>query len=342
MDSPLSSLGLGHPVLAAPMAGGPTTPDLVVAAARSGSLGFLAAGYKTPDLLAAQVAEVRKGTGTFGVNLFVPGPLPVERPEYDRYAAALAPEAERLGVRLAAEPAEDDDAWAAKVDLLLADPVPLVSFTFALPGSSVLAAFRRAGTLTVPTVTSAEEARAAAAAGAGLLAVQASAAGGHSATWTPRRLPVPVPLPDLVAAVRAATDLPVVAAGGLSTPAEVAAALGAGAVAVMAGTALLRSDESGASAVHQAALADPGRGDPVLTRAFSGRPARGLPNRFISDFGPVAPYGYPAIHHLTSPLRKAAAAAGDPELVNLWAGTGYRRAQSGPAAAILRHLASAS
>ncbi len=98
----------------------------------------------------------------------------------------------------------------------------------------------------------------------------------------------------------------------------------------MAGTALLRSDESGASAVHQAALADPDRGDPVLTRAFSGRPARGLPNRFITGFDSIAPLGYPAVHHLTSPLRKAATAAGDPELVNLWAGTGYRNERHRP------------
>ncbi|HEX4258455.1 MAG TPA: nitronate monooxygenase [Streptosporangiaceae bacterium] len=342
MNSPLSSLELAHPVLAAPMAGAPTTPRLVTAAAESGSLGFLAAGYKAPGLLAAQVAEVRGRTGSFGVNLFVPGPLPVDRAEFARYAAALAGEAERYGVRLDPEPTEDDDAWPAKLDLLLADPVPVVSFTFALPESSVFQAFRRAGTLTVQTVTSAAEARAAAAAGADLLAVQASVAGGHSATWTPQRMPDPVPLPDLVAAVRSATDVPVIAAGGLSTPAEVAAALGAGAVAVMAGTALLRSDESGASAVHQAALADPGRGDPVLTRAFSGRPARGLPNRFIRDFGPISPLGYPAVHHLTSPLRKAATAAGDPELVNLWAGAGYRRATSGPAADILKELASFS
>ncbi|HEY2239015.1 MAG TPA: nitronate monooxygenase [Streptosporangiaceae bacterium] len=342
MNSPLVSLGVGHTVLAAPMAGGPSTPGLVTAAAESGSLGFLAGGYKAPDLLTAQVAEVRGRSGPFGVNLFVPGPLPVDRGEFARYAAALAGEAERYGVRLDPEPVEDDDAWAAKVDLLLADPVPVVSFTFALPGTAVFEAFRRAGTLTVQTVTSAEEARAGAAAGADLLAVQASVAGGHSATWTPRRMPDPVPLPDLVAAVRAVTDVPVIAAGGLSTPVEVAAALGAGAVAVMAGTALLRSDESGASAVYQAALADPDRGDPVLTRAFSGRPARGLPNRFISDFGSLAPFGYPAVHHLTSPLRKAATAAGDPELVNLWAGAGYRRASSGPAADILRELASFS
>jgi NAD(P)H-dependent flavin oxidoreductase YrpB (nitropropane dioxygenase family) len=109
----------------------------------------------------------------------------------------------------------------------------------------------------------------------------------------------------------------------------------------MVGTALLRSDESGASAVHQAAIADPGRGPTVLTRAFSGRPARGLQNTFTEKYSELAPLGYPALHHLTSGLRKAATAAGNPELAHLWAGTGYRNATTGPAATILTRLASA-
>jgi NAD(P)H-dependent flavin oxidoreductase YrpB (nitropropane dioxygenase family) len=342
MNSPLSSLGLDQPVLAAPMAGGPTTAALVTAAAQAGSLGFLAAGYKRVDQLAVQIAEVRGQTGTFGVNLFVPNPVPADRAGFARYAAALQAEADGYGIHLdGTAPVEDDDAWRDKVDLLLAEPVPVVSFTFSLPGPDVFQAFRRAGTLTVQTVTSADEARQAAAAGADLLVVQASAAGAHSGTWTPERIPAPIPLAELVASVRAGTAVPIVAAGGLSTPAEVAAILRDGAAAVMVGTALLRSDESGASAVHRAALADPGRGDPVVTRVFTGRPARGLPNTFTEKYGPIAPAGYPALHHLTSPLRKAATAAGDPEWVNLWAGTGYRSATTGPAAAILTELVSA-
>ena len=339
MSSPLSSLGVDLPVLAAPMAGGPSTPALVAAAARAGSLGFLAAGYKTVDQLAGQIAEVREQAIPFGVNLFVPNPVPVDPADFARYAAALQPEADDYDVRLGTTPVEDDDAWTEKVELLLGQPVPVVGFTFGRPDPAVFRSFRQAATLTVQTVTSPDEARAAAAAGADLLAVQASAAGGHSGTWTPGQLPWPIPLPELVASVRAVTPVPVVAAGGLATPAEVAAILRAGAVAVLAGTALLRSDESGTSAVHRAALADPRRGDPVVTRAFTGRPARGLPNRFIEKFGPIAPAGYPALHHLTSPLRKAAAAAGDPELVNLWAGTGYRQATTGPAGLILAGLA---
>src|ERR1700744_3579550 len=334
MSSPLSALGVDLPVLAAPMAGGASTPGLVAAAAGAGGLGFLAAGYKTPDQLAGQIAEVREQAVPFGVNLFVPNPVPVDRAGFARYAAVLQAEADRYDVRLETTPVEDDDAWSEKVDLLLGQPVPVVGFTFNRPEPAVFRAFRQAGTLTVQTVTSPEEARAAEAAGAGLLAVQALAAGGHSGTWTPERVPGPAPPPDPGASGRAGTPVPVVAAGGLATPAEVAAVLRAGAVAVLAGTALLRSDESGTSAVYRAALADPRRGDPVVTRAFTGRPARGLPNRFIEKFGPIAPAGYPALHHLTSPLRKAAAAAGDPELVNLWAGTGYRQATTGPAGPI--------
>ncbi|HEX4254048.1 MAG TPA: nitronate monooxygenase, partial [Streptosporangiaceae bacterium] len=112
MSSPLSSLGLVLPVLAAPMAGGPSTRALVTAAARAGGLGFLAAGYKTPDQLAGQIAEVRGQTGTFGVNLFVPNPVPADRAEFARYAAALQAEADGYAVSLnGAAPTEDDDAW---------------------------------------------------------------------------------------------------------------------------------------------------------------------------------------------------------------------------------------
>jgi NAD(P)H-dependent flavin oxidoreductase YrpB (nitropropane dioxygenase family) len=312
---PLSSLGLACPVLAAPMAGGATTAALVAEAARAGSLGFLAAGYKAPDLLRQQIAEVREQTPVFGVNLFAPNPVPVDTAEFRRYAAAIQAEADQYGLRLdEAIPVEDDDAWAAKADLLVGEPVPVVSCTFGIPDRSVVAALKRAGTLVIQTVTTTAEARLAAEAGAEVLVVQAAAAGAHSGTLTPQRMPEEVPLPALVAAVVRETGLPVIAAGGLSTPAEVAAALHGGADAVMVGTALLRSDESGASAVHKAALADPGRGPTVLTRAFTGRPARGLVNAFTRKYSELAPVGYPAIHHLTSGLRKTAAAAGNPEM----------------------------
>jgi NAD(P)H-dependent flavin oxidoreductase YrpB (nitropropane dioxygenase family) len=332
-------LGLSIPVLAAPMAGGPTTPQLVVAAARAGGLGFLAGGYLTATTLAEQIDAVRRQTPTFGVNLFAPCPVAVDRSAYDRYRVVLRTAAERFGVSLPEEPVEDDDHWSEKLDLLVDLHIPIVSFTFGIPDSSALAALRKAGSILVQTVTSVDEAILAAECGVDALALQASAAGGHSGTFTPDHIPTATPLPELLAAVIRAVDLPTVAAGGLAGPADVAATIHGGAQAVMVGTVLLRSPESGASVAHRKALADPGRGDTVVTRAFTGRPARALRNTFIASYDAVAPVGYPALHHLTRPLRQASVAAEDPEFVNLWAGAGYRSATAQPADAILHGLA---
>jgi nitronate monooxygenase len=338
---PLADLGVSVPVLAAPMAGGASTPDLVLAAARSGGLGFLAAGYQSPHAIGEQIETVRRQTPTFGVNVFAPPAVPVDRAAYARYRDLLLPEADRLGVVLPEVPVEDDDNWRDKVDLLVDAQVPLVSFTFGIPDRSVVSALHAAGSVLAQTVTSAEEAVRAATAGLDVVVLQGPGAGGHSATLTPERTPVAEPLPGLVAEVRSAVSLPLVATGGLASADDVARTLRAGADAAMVGTALLLAPESGTSAVHRAALGDPTRGDTVVTRAFTGRPARALPNSFIATYDNEAPAGYPALHHLTSPLRRASAAAGDPERVHLWAGTGYREAADQPAETILRRLAEA-
>ncbi len=340
VPSPLSNLNLTNPVLAAPMAGGPTTPAMVAAAARIGSLGFLAGGYKTPELLAEQIAVVRGATQTFGVNLFVPNPVPVEPDAYRRYAAAIQVEAQRYGLDLTGTPPiEDDDHWQDKIDLLLTDPVPVVSFTFGIPDPIVIAALRRAGSLAIQTVTSPDEALLAAATDVDMLAVQGTAAGGHSGTLTPQRPPQLLPLPELVRQVRQAVGLPLVAAGGLATSEDIAAVMHEGADAAMVGTVLLRTRESGASAPYKIALAERRDLETIVTRAFTGRPARALPNAFTERYHRIAPSGYPAIHHLTSPLRRAAAAAQDPERINLWAGTGYPLARDESTAESLSHLA---
>ena len=322
------------------MAGGATTPALVAAAAQAGGMGFLAAGYKTPGQLGAQLSEVRAATPVVGVNLFAPNPLAVDAAEYRAYVAALRPLADHYKADLPAEPVEDDDHWHAKLELLRRDPVPVVSFTFGIPGRKDIGALRAQGSVVIQTVTTPAEALAATDAGVDMLAVQGSAAGAHSATLTPRRFPESIPTAVLVAMIRDATRLPIIAAGGLAAPEQVAAVVDSGAAAVMVGTALLRTPESGASQVHRAAIADHSRGETVLTRAFTGRPARALPNQFTERYMELAPVGYPALHYLTSPIRKAAVAAGDPEAVHLWAGAGYRQATDNPAADVLRALAS--
>ncbi|MDM7887578.1 nitronate monooxygenase [Curtobacterium sp. RHCJP20] len=319
-------LGAAAPVHVAPMAGGPSTPALVSAAGRAGHLAQLAGGYLDADALAAQVAAVRSsGTGSFGVNLFVPAPVPVDDGVYEAYRAELEADAGRP----LPSKHEDDDAWSDKLGLLLDDPVPVVSFTFGIPAASVVNEFRRRDVLTVQSVTSVTEARAAAERGVDVLLVQGEAAGGHSAVLDAAATPAPVPLQDLVRRVTAAVRLPVVAAGGLGTADAVRAQLDAGAAAVAVGTAVLRTDEAGTSATHRAALTDRAFDRTVVTRAFTGRPARSLANAFTRAH-PDAPLGYPALHHLTRPIRSEAAAVGDPHRLHLWAGRGWRAATDGP------------
>jgi nitronate monooxygenase len=331
------------PIIAAPMAGGPSTPALVKAVAQAGGFGFLAAGYKAPEALKAEIEAVR-GTEAFGVNLFVPqrddsGALRSVDPDaFAAYADALAEEAATLGVTLAAEPTTDDDSWQDKLDVLTADPVPVVSLTFGLPAPSDIAALQRAGSRVLASITTPGEAREAAAAGVDGLVVQGPRAGGHSATFDPARAIGSGPTVDVLRAVRAVTSLPLIATGGVDGPRMVAELVRAGAEGVAVGTLLLAADEAGTSPVHRAALSDARFTETVVTTAFTGRPARALRNDFIDRYGSVAPLGYPAIHHLTRQLRQLAARNGDPHRVHLWAGTGHAAVVPGPAATIVNHL----
>jgi len=332
-------LGSRLPIVAAPMAGGPTTIALVRAVAGAGGFPFLAGGYKTAAALADEIGQA-EGLGVpFGVNIFAPSRSDIDRAAYLAYATELQEEADSYQLHLDTEPHVDDDGWQSKLALLREHPVPVVSFTFGLPSPAEIAAVRAAGSAVFATVTTAAEASAARAAGVDGLVVQGPNAGGHSATFDPARTIVSIPTADLLDQIRAAVPLPMIAAGGVDGPAAAAELLRAGAAAVAVGTLLLRTDEAGTSATHRAALADPAFDRTVITHAFTGRPARALHNGFIARHQATAPIGYPAIHHLTRPIRRAAGAAGDADRLHLWAGTGFRSAPTGPAAEVIRSLA---
>ncbi|MGZ5394700.1 MAG: nitronate monooxygenase, partial [Mycobacterium sp.] len=197
---------------------------------------------------------------------------------------------------------------------------------------------RDAGIVTVGTVTTLAEAQAAVTAGVDVLAAQGPSAGGHRGTFDPSAQPASEPLEQLLAALRAAVDVPMIAAGGLSTSEDIRRVMQGGAVAAQLGTAFLLADEAGSSGVHRAALKDPQFTETVVTRSFSGRYARGLRNRFVNEHEAQAPFGYPEVHYLTSPVRAAAVRAGDPHGVNVWAGTGFRNATAGSVADIIATL----
>ncbi|WP_282613403.1 nitronate monooxygenase [Streptomyces sp. XM4193] len=337
------------PVVQAPMAGGAATPELAAAVSGAGGLGFLAAGYKTPEAMYEQIRAVRRLTRRpFGVNVFVPpaSPHPSEHggetpAAVEVYRAQLAGEARWYDTALGDPEQGTDDAYDGKLAVLREHPVPVVSFAFGCPSARTLRSLSERGTLTVVTVTSVAEARAAQRAGADALCVQGIEAGGHQSTHhdDPYADGAGVGLLALIGQVHESVPLPLVAAGGLMRGGQIAAALAAGAAAAQLGTAFLPCPESGAHPLHKQSLTDPLFARTELTRAFSGRPARGLVNRFMREHGPYAPAAYPQVHHLTAGIRRAAAAAGDAQGMALWAGQGHRLARTLPAAELVALLA---
>ncbi|HTN23594.1 MAG TPA: nitronate monooxygenase [Solirubrobacteraceae bacterium] len=324
------------PIVLAPLAGGPATVDLAVAVSDAGGLGFLAAGYRTATEMGEQVRALRARSALpFGVNVFTPPASPTEAAVYAGYVERLRGEARQAGVQLG-EPRGDDDDWEAKLAALGELAVPVVSFVFGCPPPDVIATLRARGSSVWVTVTSPAEARQAEEAGADALVVQGYEAGGHRASFSDSG-DAAYGLLALLQLAGAQTNVALIAAGGLATGRGVAAVLAAGARAAQIGTAFLRCPEAGTSAVHRAALARPA--PTALTRAFTGKPARAIVNRFVREHGDVAPSAYPELHHVTAPLRRAGREHGDPDVVNLWAGQAHEIGSDEPAAVVARRLA---
>jgi nitronate monooxygenase len=327
---------LAEPIVQAPLAGGPSTPELAVAVCEAGGLGFLAAGYKTADAVREEIEEVRASTSRpFGVNVFVPPGGKADSSALSVYRKQLAPEAERQGAELG-EPRADDDDWERKLELLRAQRPAVASFTFGCPEAAVIDGLRSDGIAVWITVTNADEAVQAREVGADALVVQGVEAGGHRGGFRDDPEESDLGLLALLRVIAARAPLPLIAAGGIPDGAAVAAVLCAGAAAAQVGTALMLAPEAGTSEAHRERLREPG--PTRLTRAFTGRTARGIVNRFLAEHSEGAPSAYPEIHHMTSPLRAAARTRGDAEAINLWAGQAHELAQELPAAEIVRRL----
>lgn len=324
------------PLVLAPMAGGPSTVALAAAAADGGVFPFLGGAYLTPERLRDDIAGLRAATPKpFGVNIFAPSPdSPSMQQDTLTYAELLAPWAAAAGVELG-HPHYDDDAFDAKVDLLVDSAPPVVSFAFGWPPAEVVGRLQSAGVAVWVTVNEATEVEWAEQLGVDGLVVQGWEAGGHRGgpvdTGTTQSA-----LQPLVAEVAGLTSLPVMAAGGVMTGSDAAGLLRAGASAVAFGTAFLDCPEAGTAPVHRHALTH--RTGTTVTRAFTGRSARALTTTWTELFSEAAPAAYPHVHHLTAPLRAHGRATGEAELVNLWAGTGHARVRGLPAAELARTL----
>ncbi|SNT37759.1 nitroalkane oxidase [Bacillus sp. OK838] len=328
---------LRYPIIQAPMAGGASTPRLAASVSNVGGLGFLAAGYKSAEQMKDEIGQTRNLTQRpFGVNVFVPGNEVVDETLLFAYREKIEKEAKNVGAEIGKADSDDDD-WENKLTALKEARVDVVSFTFGCPAEDVIRELQSVGSLIVVTVTNLQEAKRAAGAGADVLCVQGIEAGGHRASFE-NGTEDDYGLLVLIRMIENELKLPIIAAGGLMHGKDIAAVLAAGATAAQLGTAFLRCPESGASPVHKAALGNPRFTQTSVTRAFSGRRARGLVNHFLREYDSIAPVAYPYVHHMTMQMRKAAGQKNNPELMALWAGQGYKLSRELPAAELMELL----
>ena len=335
-------LGLRHPVIQAPLAGGGDTPALVAAVAEAGALGFIGASYLTPGQIVEAARAVRaRTTRPFGINLFAPLPAPEPPREPGRALDRLEPFYAELALPRPELPTLATDPFGEQLAAALESGAAAFSFTFGLLPAAALAAIRARGMLVIGTATTVGEAVSLETAGVDAIVTQGSEAGGHRGTFAGTFEAGLVGTMALVPQVVDAVKVPVIASGGIMDGRGIAAALALGASAVQMGTAFLTCHEAGIPDAYKEAILRAHEDETRLTRAFSGRPARGIVNRFMTEIDrtPESILPFPLQNALTRPLRSAAARQGRAELLSLWAGQAVRLARRQSAADLIARLA---
>jgi len=339
-------LGIRSPIVQGAFGGGLSTPELVAAVANSGGLGSFGVQGLEPDQIEETARAIRRLTqGPFALNLWVPLAGDLAAPtqaSYDATMARLRP----FFAELALEPPSLEEVLQAvaprfeqQLDAVLRSRPPVFSFIFGIPPAEMLRECKRLGIVTLGTATNLAEGEALDAAGVDMIVASGSEAGGHRASFL-RPVAEALATSALVPQVVDRVQVPVIAAGGIADGRGIVAAFALGAEGVQVGTAFLASEESGATPAHKQALVKPGDRSTMLTRAFTGRYARGLVNRFMREMSPYDSEfpAYPWQNLMTLPLRRAAARAGLAELLPLWAGQNVTLVRARKAAEVMDFL----
>jgi len=328
---------LAIPIIQAPMAGGITTPELVAAVSNAGALGSLGAGYMTPNEIRIAIKKIKDLTkNPFNVNLFIPEP---SHPTHDLFLMQqlLTPFWNELSdTRFEAFHAKPP-VFEEQVQAILEETVPVFSFTFGVPPSSVIENFKTQGSLVYGTATTPEEAKILENSGVDAIVCQGSESGGHRGNFSSHD-PL-YGLLTLLALTQEIVKIPLIAAGGIMNGRTASATFLAGACAVQLGTAFITTTESGANATYKKALLKRPHPTTTLTKVFTGKPARAIVNAFVQQLEGHEIPPYPIQHFLTQKLRSLAAEKNRPELMSLWAGQGYPLCRPIDAAALIHQIA---
>ncbi|QQZ59332.1 DUF561 domain-containing protein [Paenibacillus sonchi] len=333
------TLELRYPLFQAPMAGGPTTPDLVASVSNAGGLGNLGAGYLTPEQTRTAIRMIRERTDKpFGVNLFV-----LEQPDEAeesivQMTAYLNKYCDLLGIPQNPSILKFSEYFDEQVQLLLEEKIPVFSFTFGIPPQHVIQDMKQQGIFVMGTATTVEEAKHLEAAGVNAIVAQGYEAGGHRGTFLKSASESMIGTMALVPQIVDHVGLPVIASGGIMDGRGLVASLALGASAVQMGTAFLACPESGAHPIYKQKILSSSEDSTEITHAYSGKAARGIRTKFMSDMDqyPGTIPAYPIQNALTQTIRRAAAKANNPEYMSLWAGQGLRLANGQSAAEIVK------
>jgi nitronate monooxygenase len=335
----LRDVGIEHPIILAPMAGSGGTPELVAAVSNAGGLGSWGGAYSTPQQILEAAKQIRAQTGKpFALNLFAGGYEPQRQVDPAPMLALIAKVHASLGLAPPVLPPHPQNPFDDQLAAVIEARPAVFSFTFGIPGADALARLRKAGIRTAGTATTVEEGRRLEAAGVESVVAQGEEAGAHRGSFLATFEKSMVPMRDLTRGLIEQLSIPVIASGGIMDGRDIAQVLADGAVAAQLGTAFLLCPECGASAPHKQALMAV-RGDPtVITRVFSGRPARGLRNKFIDMVGDTPVLAFRQQNDLTRPMRNEAGRQDAADYISLWAGRGVARARQMPAAKLVETL----
>jgi len=337
----LRELGITHPIIQAPMAGGPSTPELVAAVSSAGGLGSLGSAYSTPEQITSDIHKVRALTDKpFNVNLFAGGYAPETPVDASAMLALLAEIHEALDLPPPTLPAWPKNPFAEQLQAILEARPAVFSFTLGIPEPHAIARLKAAGIAIFGTATTVQEGRMLQASGVTAIVAQGAEAGSHRGTFAGPFESAMVPTLELVRSLDAALATPIIASGGLMDGRDIAQALARGACGAQLGTAFLTCPEAGTPEAYRRAILAARADSTVITRAFSGRPARGLLNTFVSKLEGqekiILPF--PLQNALTRPMRTAAAKLGESGYLSLFVGQGVGRARALPAAELMQRL----
>lgn len=334
-------LHIKWPIIQAGMAGGTTTPELVAAVSQAGALGTLGAAYMNAEQIRTAIRAIRERTDNpFAVNLFIPEPFDANQEVAESVSRAMNEVRSQLNLPPDPEVARYMEPFEEQMAVVVEERVPVFSFTFGLLDQVWLRQLKEQGVTVIGTATTVREAVALERSGVDMLVAQGSEAGGHRGSFLPdapsNRIGTIALVPQIVDRV----NIPVIAAGGIMDGRGIAAAFALGAQAVQLGTAFLTCVESGAHPLHKRAVLEARDEDVVITRAFSGKPARGVVNDFMSLLAPLEQEipAYPVQNALTRDIRTAASKQQKSEYLSMWAGQAASLAQACTAKELIQHL----